>query len=120
MIKFVPLLVIILFLSCNKKEKIPQNIIQPEKMENVFWDYLRADAYSSRFKKDSGGKDTSLSISLQNTIFRHYKISKETFYKSYNYYMEQRPEMMQAIIDSMMTRQQKKTPPAYKKDIKLI
>ncbi|MEO7522738.1 MAG: DUF4296 domain-containing protein, partial [Ferruginibacter sp.] len=78
---------VILFFSCGKKKTVPDGILEPEKMQFVFWDYIRADAYSWDFvKKDSSRNDTTENIKLQNRIFDYYKISPEYFYKSYDYY----------------------------------
>ena len=95
--------------SCSnqKKEALSKNIIPPAKMQDVLWDYLRADTYTSDFlKKDSLTNDTLRNLRLQQEIFKHYNITKEDFYNSYHYYIS-RPAEMTAIVDSMVAKQQR-------------
>ena len=71
-------------------------------MQNVLWDVLRADAFTYDFvKKDSTKKPEQELAKLQQQIFAIHKISKEEFYKSYEYY-KIHPELMQPILDSMI------------------
>ena len=99
-------LMLLLLLSCShQQDELPEGIIKPEKMQNVFWDYLRAGAYTNEYiKKDSSRSDTLVNLALQQKIFSFYKITREDFYKSYRYYTDQ-PVLMQKIIDSMVARQ---------------
>ena len=98
-----------LIYSCKQEEKKPADILPPDKMELVLWDYLRADTYTSEFlKKDSTADDTLLNMKMQEVIFKHHGISKEKFYKSYQYYIQQ-PGVMVNMIDSMVARQQRKS-----------
>ncbi|MFT3908604.1 MAG: DUF4296 domain-containing protein [Ferruginibacter sp.] len=97
--------ILILFFSCGKKKTVPDGILEPRKMQSVFWDYIRADAYSRDFiKKDSTKNDTTENIKLQNRIFGFYKISRDDFYKSYDYYTVH-PDLMNALMDSMIAKQ---------------
>lgn len=76
-------------------------------MQLVLWDYIRADVYSNDFvKKDTVNKinDTLENIRLQNKVFSFYKITREEFYKSYNYYIDH-PEIMDPLMDSMISKQ---------------
>lgn len=100
--------VLFLFISCSKNKGVPDNILSPEKMELVFWDYMRADAFTKEFvKMDSVQRDTIENIVLQNKIFGYYKISRDDFYRSYHYYTDH-PEMMNTIMDSIIARQGRK------------
>ncbi len=93
--------------ACNHKEEIPSDIIKPQKMQLILWDYLKADAYASEIiRKDSSKNDTLENIKLQKVIFENYKITKEDFYKSYKYYCSY-PKMMTTILDSMVSKQDK-------------
>lgn len=93
------------FFSCKNEEKIPSDIIKPEKMQNVFWDYLKADVYCAEIiKKDTSQNDTLVNLQLQKTIFSHYGITAEKFYKSYNFYITH-PDLMTPILDSISSKQ---------------
>lgn len=103
---FAVVIVISLF-SCGKKKAVPAGILEPKKMQLVFWDYIRADIFARDFvRKDSLKRDTIENVNLQNKIFDYYKISREDFYKSYKYYADH-PDLMNALMDSMITKQNK-------------
>lgn len=92
-----------IFFSCTTKEKQPP--VSQKKMEQVIWDMMRADVYTSQFlRKDSSINDTLENIRLQQKIFNQYKISKKDFEVSYAYYLS-KPEIMKAILDSILARQ---------------
>ncbi len=97
-----PLLVFLF--SCSKKRVVPTGILEPKKMELVFWDYIRAEVYTRDFIKKDGINDTLQNVMLQKKIFAYYNISKEEFYKSYDYYTRH-PELMTVLTDSILARQ---------------
>lgn len=98
-------LILVLLFSCNSKKKLPYGILEPQKMQSVFWDYIRADVYAKDFiKKDSSGNDTTENIKLQNKVFNFYNISRKDFYKSYDYYAAH-PDLMNVLMDSMLAKQ---------------
>jgi hypothetical protein len=73
-------------------------------MQKVMWDVLRADAFAFDFiKRDSTKKPEAENVQLQQQIFLIHKVSKEAFYKSYNFY-KVHPDLMQPILDSMINR----------------
>lgn len=104
------LVVVSAFFSCSSKKEIPEGILPPQKMEPVLWDYLRADAYSTDYlKRDSTVNDTLENLKLQQKVFAYYKISREDFYRSYDYYIKH-SGMLTRIIDSMLAKQNRKKP----------
>lgn len=105
------LIFFVLFIGCNaKKQSLPPNIIPPRQMELILWDYIKADAFCAEFLKRSPGvNDTIENIKLQQTIFDHYKITKEQFYNSYHYYCTQ-PSLLTAIMDSIIAHEQPTMP----------
>ncbi len=112
--KLFALSVLILFLSC-KKRVVPEGIMEPEKMQAVFWDYFRADAYAREFnKKDILKNDTIENARLQKKIFSYYNISREDFNRSYNYYFAH-PELMSVLMDSMVAKQTRRKLPSKTK-----
>jgi len=104
MIKYFFITILFFSVGCNSPKKKPADIISPEKMKLVFWDYLRANEYAFEIiKKDTAQNDTMLNLQLQNVIFNHYKISRETFYKSYAYYTNN-SNLLVPILDSMIAK----------------
>lgn len=97
---------LLLIFSCSKS-KIPEGILKPEKMQAVFWDYIRADVFTNEFiKKDSAKNIQIENARLQQQVFKLHNTTKETFYKSYEYYL-QHQGLMKDMMDTMMVRQQK-------------
>ncbi len=87
--------------ACINKNDVPQNIINPPKIQKVMMDMLLADAVNSELSS----RDSSFKISAQNKyrfeqIFKNYQISKDQFYKSYNYYLSH-PDIFKPITDSI-------------------
>ncbi len=102
---FIPLLVAIVLFSCADKKAFPKDILKPEKMQAVFWDYIRADVFAREFiKKDSATDIAVENLKLQQQLFSIHHITKEMFYKSYSYYITH-PELMQTMLDSMIIKQ---------------
>ncbi len=92
--------------SCSKR-KVPKDILGLEKMQAVYWDYMRADVFANEFvRKDSSKNPLLESAKLQNKVFALHKISKETFYKSYEYYLG-KPLLLKELVDTMLVRQPK-------------
>ena len=93
--------------SCNSN-KPPKNIISPNQMQLVLWDYMQADVYAADIiKLDSSKRDTIENIHLQKAVFNKYGINRKKFYESYAYY-QKHPEQMKTIIDSMVNYQRRK------------
>lgn len=93
------------FLSCSRS-KYPDGVLEPEKMQAVYWDYLRADVYTKELlSKDSSLQLDSANVVFQQQLFNKHKISKESFYKSYNFYTSHQL-LMRDMLDTMLVRQQ--------------
>lgn len=98
---------LILCFSCNRKNDLPEGILQPEKMQDVFWDYIKADVYISTFTKHDSARTEALeNLKLQDRIFKLHHITKDQFYKSYTYYSNHK-ELMTMMMDSMTAKRQR-------------
>ncbi len=122
MIRFAPLLMLVLLSSCGRKEDVPEGILKPAKMQDLFWDFTRAEVYSSYFaKRDSLRSEAIENLQLQEKIFKLHHVTKEEFYKSYTYYSNHK-DLMTKMIDSILARKkrekEKKQP--LQKEIKKI
>lgn len=95
-------------LSCGNDQQTPSGILKPDKMQAVLWDIIRADAFTTEFiKKDTSKNDVSENLKMQQEIFSIHHISKNDFYKSYEYY-KNNGNQMKAIIDSMVNQADRK------------
>ena len=111
------ILVALLFSSCSKK-KVPSEILPPEKMQAVYWDYIRADVFANEFIKRDSSKNVEVeNARLQQAVFKLHKVTKVEFYKSYDYYLNHQL-LMKEMIDTMLARQQKVIIPPKIMDLK--
>jgi len=96
------LFITVLFYSC--KNKIPNGILNQEKMQLVMWDIMRAEVLTDNFI----GRDTSKNrvienIKLQKQIFRLNGVTKEAYYNSLEYY-KTKPTLFNTMLDSLAAR----------------
>jgi Domain of unknown function (DUF4296) len=98
------LLSAVFLFSCGNKNDIPKGILKPVKMQTVLWDVLRADAFTFNFiTKDSSKRPEAENVKIQQQIFTVHKVSKDEFYKSYEFY-KIHPDLMQPILDSIINK----------------
>lgn len=89
----------ILFFSC--KDSIPSGIIEQNKMQEILWDVLRADALSQQLiNRDTAKSLPNKSLKLTREVFLIHNITEEQFEKSYSYYTHH-PDMMRTMLDSL-------------------
>ena len=99
------LLIAVVCLTACSKSKIPKDVLPPEKMQAVYWDYIKADVFANEFvRRDTSKKLELESAKLQAQVFQLHKISKEQFYRSYNFYLDH-SGMMKNMLDTMLVRQ---------------
>jgi Domain of unknown function (DUF4296) len=103
-LKRIALIGIVFLFSCGDKSGVSSGIIKPAKMQKVLFDVLRAEAFVFDFvKKDSVKNLEAESVKLQQQIFAVHKVTKEEFYKSYDFY-KTHPDLMQPLLDSMISK----------------
>jgi hypothetical protein len=108
--KAVTFICLISIISCVKKEKMPEDILKPDKMQSVLWDVLKADALVAQIIiKDTTKKADAENLRLQQEVFRIHNISRATFEKSYSYYKEN-PGKLKQIIDSVIVQAERNRP----------
>lgn len=97
-------LLALLFCACNGDDEIPSHVLKPDKMQAVMWDIVRADVFTNEFIKADSTKDLLReNLQLQKKIFALNNISREQYYTSFEYY-KNKPELMQAMLDTMIAR----------------
>ena len=90
----------LLLISC-KPDRIPFGILKPEKMQVVLWDIIRADVFTENFiARDSSKNSTAENIKLQNQLFSINGVTREEYYKSYEFY-KKNPALMTVLLDSI-------------------
>ena len=91
--------ILIFLFSC--KNNLPKDILEQKKMEKVLWDVLKVDAYTKNYFL----KDTTKNIVLENAkmqlqVFALHNITKDQFYKSYQYYLAN-SNLIKPLLDSI-------------------
>ena len=91
--------ILIFLFSC--KNNLPKDILEGKKMEKVLWDVLKVDAYTKNYFL----KDTTKNIVLENAkmqlqVFALHNITKDQFYKSYQYYLAN-SNLIKSLLDSI-------------------
>ena len=106
--RWIFLIGLVLFTSCNNNDKMPDGILKPDKMQAVLWDVIKADAFTAEFiKKDTTKNAAAENLKLQQQIFAIHRVTKVDFYNSYDYYKSNTP-MFKIILDSMIFQAEQK------------
>lgn len=100
MIRYIPLFVCLVFISCTNVNDKTGVIIEKDKMAEVIRDITLAETYVDFFlKKDTTiKKDTLLKREIEKVLTLH-NIDVKTFSASYRYYKNQ-PDIFKLIVDS--------------------
>jgi Domain of unknown function (DUF4296) len=113
-------LLLFVLTGCSKKNSVPKDILQPEKMENILWDMSLADEFVINYvMKDSALNKKDESTKRYQQIFTIHKTNRDDFKRSLQFY-ENHPVLFKPILDSLSAKQQTdmaeqykpKTPPA--------
>ncbi len=88
--------------SCRSGQK-PSDLIPPSEMKSLLWDFMRADQFLA---DQVFSQDTSVNKYLESTkwygqILSLHKISQDRFKRSFDYYSNRRPDLMEQILDSI-------------------
>ena len=94
--------------SCYSADKIPKDIIKPEKMKSILWDVMRAQTLA----QETALKDSTLDVAIETKIlsqkvFEIHKTDSLHFVQSYNWYV-MHPETLKLIFDSLYVQKQRK------------
>ena len=104
--------------SCNNSNYVPKDIIQPGKMQNIFWDMIRGNILAQEMlKKDSSQTIKSESFAITEKIFAIHNTDRATFKKSLAFY-EKHPALIKTIFDSLNAIQTRKSTLESEKKLK--
>jgi hypothetical protein len=99
---FLILSIVLLFISCSGKNKVPAEYIQPKLMQQILMDLLVTDAINTQ----KSTTDTSFKLSENNVasflrVLQIHKTTREQFSKSYEFYFSN-PALLKPIADSLV------------------
>jgi hypothetical protein len=104
-----------IIISCNSGNKTPSNIIQPEEMQSILWDVMRAQTLANEIAvKDSSVNAAVETKYLSQKIFQIHKIDSSDFNKSYNWYVKH-PDALKLIFDSLYAQKERENSLRLKK-----
>ena len=96
-----------MLVSCLGKNKVPAEIIKPQKMQNILWDVIRAQALSMEIaSKDSTVNEVAETKALTQKVFEIHHITSADFEKSYAWYTNH-PDNLRNIFDSLNIQTQR-------------
>ena len=95
--------IIVLLFSCGNKQ--PEGrVLSSDKMQAVMWDIMQAEAYTDFYLKKDSTKNIFLqNAALQKKVFSIHQISKEDFYKTYDFYSSHSNDM-RILLDSISAK----------------
>jgi hypothetical protein len=111
---FAIILTCIFAVACSSPNKIPDDIMGIDKMKPIVWDMLRAGALSQNIHKTDSTVLRKETFENYQQVFKVYGITKDDFYKSYNYYL-QHPDKNKILIDSVIAYAGRQRAELYKK-----
>jgi Domain of unknown function (DUF4296) len=98
------IIISVVLFSCSD-DNLPRGILSHEKMELMLWEQMKADAFTKEFISKDPSKNLEVeNIQLQQKLFAKYKIDKDDFYKSYQYYLKH-DALMKDVLDSIVAKQ---------------
>lgn len=101
---YISFIMAVLLFSCSGGDDIPDNVMKPDKMEQVLWDAFLAEAAAQQIS----GKDSTVVLSdkikeLTGIAFEINKVTDSEFFRSYNWYIKH-PGIFGALLDSLYDR----------------
>lgn len=98
-------LLVFIFFSCKQVNKVPKEIIERPRMQELLWDMLRADVFLSDYagKSDTAFNRVAESISFYQKVLTIHNTNKDDFKKSLTWY-QQHPTVMKIILDTLQGR----------------
>lgn len=93
--------------SCASNDKVPADILQPEKMKGVLWDITRAQylAYQN-IRVDTALKANPQTKALTEKMLKIHQVTAEQFDKSYQWYTAH-PAVLKVLLDSLYLQRQR-------------
>ncbi len=94
---FAILIICVVFYAC--KPGIPQDVIQPDKMEKVLFDIHSVDGYIGSLQKPDTSK--VVASSYYKGVYKKFGIDSIMYLRSLNYYLE-RPDLLNKMYENLM------------------
>ena len=99
--------------ACSSPNKIPDDIMDVNKMKPIVWDMMRANSLSQNLRKTDTNLVKKETLANYERVFKVHGVTKETFFKSYNYYL-QHPDKNKILMDTLVAYANRQRTELYK------
>lgn len=99
--RILTILLLLMAVACNKKLKVPENLIQPEQMETIMIDLINVDGrIANASYTDSTIRQLDNRYRFYQQVFQLHGTDKEKFTESLKFY-EQHPPLLKDVLENM-------------------
>jgi hypothetical protein len=111
--KLIILVVLIFAFSCKGKDKVPEGVLEPAKMEKVMTDLLMSESFAESYLLiDTSKKRDEWFTGELNKVLAVQDVTQDQVRKSLDFY-KTRPDLFKVIIDSINARAQRNRDRVY-------
>ena len=111
--RLIILILLIFAFSCGRKDKVPEGVLEPAKMEKVMTDLLMSESFAESYLLiDTSKKRDEWFTGELNKVLAVQDVTQDQVRKSLDFY-KTRPDLFKVIIDSINARAQRNRDKVY-------
>lgn len=111
--RLIILIMLISAFSCGRKDKVPEGVLEPAKMEKVMTDLLMSESFAESYLLiDTSKKRDEWFTGELNKVLAIQDVTQDQVRKSLDFY-KTRPDLFKVIIDSINARAQRNRDKVY-------
>ena len=112
------LILMIFIFSCSGKDKVPEGVLEPAKMEKVMTDLLMSESFAESYLLiDTSKKRDEWFTGELNKVLAVQGVTQDQVRKRLDFY-KTRPDLFKVIIDSINARAQRNRDKIYDQEKK--
>jgi hypothetical protein len=111
--RLIILILLVFVFSCGRKDKVPEGVLEPAKMEKVITDLLMSESFAESYLLlDTSKKRDEWFTGELNKVLAIQDVTQVQIRKSLDFY-KTRPDLFKVIIDSINARAQRNRDKVY-------
>ncbi|HEX5667825.1 MAG TPA: DUF4296 domain-containing protein [Chitinophagaceae bacterium] len=111
--RLIILILLIFAFSCGRKDKVPEGVLEPAKMEKVMTDLLMSESFTESYLLlDTSKKRDEWFTGELNKVLAIQDVTQDQIRKSLDFYRT-RPDLFKVIVDSINARAQRNRDKVY-------
>ena len=111
--RLIILILLIFAFSCGRKDKVPEGVLEPAKMEKVMTDLLMSESFAESYLLiDTSKKRDEWFTGELNKVLAIQDVTQDQIRKSLDFY-KTRPDLFKVIVDSINARAQRNRDKVY-------